>query len=101
MGIAVYAANPKNLTLGIAAGVALGAEPLPVGQSVLVGILYVFVAASTVVLPTIAYFAAPARIRPWLDELRQWLAQHNAALMAVLLAVIGTNMFGKGLSSLG
>lgn len=101
MGFGVYAANPKNLTLGIAAGVALGAEPLPVGQSVLVGTLYVLVAASTVVLPTIASFAAPKTIRPWLDELRQWLAQHNAALMAVLLTVIGTNMFGKGLSSLG
>jgi hypothetical protein len=101
MGFAVYAANPKNLTLGIAAGVALGAEPLSLGPSVIVAIFYVLVASSTVVVPTFAYFAAPERIRPWLDELRQWLAQHNAAMMAVLLAVIGANMFGKGLSSLG
>jgi hypothetical protein len=101
MGFAVYAANPKNLTLGITAGVTLGAESLPLGASLLVGILYVLVAASTVVLPTAAYFAAPDRMRPWLDELRQWLAQHNAALMAALLAVIGANMLGKGLSLLG
>jgi hypothetical protein len=101
MGFAVYVANPKNLTLGIAAGVALGAEPLPVGPSVLVGIVYVAVAASTVVLPSIACLAAPEKIWPWLDELRQWLAQHNAALMAVLLVVIGTSMFGRGLSLLG
>ena len=101
MGFAVYAANPKNLTLGITAGVTLGAEALSPGQSLLVGVLYVLVAASTVVLPTIAYFSAPDRIRPWLDELRQWLAQHNAALMAVLLAAIGANMSGKGLSLLG
>jgi hypothetical protein len=68
---------------------------------VFVGIVYVLIAASTVLLPTVAYFAAPERIRPWLDELREWLAQHNAALMAALLAVIGANMFGKGLSLMG
>ena len=33
-----------------------------------------------------------------LDELRQWLTLHNAAVMSALLLVIGVAIIGKGLA---
>jgi threonine/homoserine/homoserine lactone efflux protein len=100
LGFGVYAANPKNLTVGLSAGVAFGSADLPLGAAVLVGGVYLLIAASTVIVSVAAYFIAQERVRPWLDELRQWLAAHNAALMAVLLLVIGALMLGKGVAAL-
>jgi len=100
LGFGIYAANPKNLTVGAAAGVAFGSRPLPLEETAIVLGVYLFVAASTVVIPVTCYFIAERRVRPWLDELRGWLTLHNAALMAVLLLVIGVLMIGKGIAAL-
>jgi hypothetical protein len=43
---------------------------------------------------------AENRVRPWLNDLQGWLTQHNAAVMAVLLLVIGTVMVGRGSAAL-
>lgn len=97
-GFGIFAVNPKNLTVGVAAGVLLGSMELPVASAVTVIGIYVLIAASTVLVPTVAYFAMQDRIRPWLEEVRDWLTQNNAVVMAVVLLVIGAVMVGKGLS---
>jgi threonine/homoserine/homoserine lactone efflux protein len=99
-GFAIYAANPKNLTVGIAAGVAFASAHLPLEQAAVVCAIYTLLATSTVILPVTAFFVAEKRARPWLDEMRDWLTQHNSAVMAVLLLVIGTMMIGKGVTTL-
>ncbi len=48
----------------------------------------------------VAYAAAPARLQGPLDELRVWLTDHNAVVMAVLLLVMGVAILGKGLGAL-
>lgn len=100
MGFMIYLANPKNLALGAGAGVTLGQKALPVGDATLVGVVYVFIAASTVLLPIVAYAFEKERMRPWLDELRGWLTEHNAAVMAVVLGLMGSVMLGKGIAAL-
>jgi hypothetical protein len=100
LGFGIYAVNPKNLTVGIAAGVAFGSADLPFETDALVCAIYVVIAASTVLVPIAAYFIAEKRVRPWLDIMRGWLTQHNAAVMAVLLLVIGSMMVGKGIAAL-
>lgn len=100
LGFGIYAANPKNLTVGVSAGVAFGSAQLAPGTAALVCLAYVLIAASTVLVPIAAFFAAEDKVRPWLDEMRDWLTQHNAAVMAVLLLIVGAMMFGKGVSSL-
>jgi hypothetical protein len=52
------------------------------------------------VLTILAFIFAEDRVRPWLNELHDWLAQHNAACMAVLLSIIGATMLGKGFAAL-
>ena len=99
-GFGIYAANPKNLTVGISAGVLFHSFGLAQGPALLVGAFYVLLASSTVVLPILALLLAEAKVKPWLDELQYWLAQHNAAVMAVLLSIIGAVMVGKGIAAL-
>lgn len=101
LGFGIYAANPKNLTVGIAAGMTFGSADLSIQGASIVCIVYVLVSASTVLMPTVIYFVAEQSVRPWLNEMRHWLTQHNAAVMAVLLLVIGMLMFGRGIAALG
>lgn len=99
-GFGIYAANPKNLTVGVSAGVLFHSLNVAASSALLVGALYVTIASSTIVLPILVFMFAGERVRPWLNELHDWLAQHNAACMAVLLFVIGAVMVGKGIAAL-
>jgi hypothetical protein len=45
-------------------------------------------------------FAPGARAAHIPDELEQWMAGHEAAIMAVLCVVIGAKMVGDGISGL-
>ena len=40
------------------------------------------------------------RSREPLDDLKDWLGQNNAVIMAVLLIVIGSKLIGDGISGL-
>ncbi|HET8915340.1 MAG TPA: GAP family protein, partial [Propionibacteriaceae bacterium] len=96
LGFLLAAANPKNLLLAIAAGVIVGGAGLPVGQLAVVIIIFVLLAASTVLVPVFGYLIASARLAGPLDKLRQWLVDNNAVIMAVLLLVLGVALIGKG-----
>ena len=96
LGFLVAAANPKNLLLAIAAGVIVGGAGLTVGQLAVVIIIFVLLAASTVLVPVFGYLIASARLAGPLDKLRQWLVDNNAVIMAVLLLVLGVALIGKG-----
>ena len=96
LGFLLAAANPKNLLLAIAAGVIVGRAGLTVGQMTVVIILFVLLAASTVLVPVVGYLIASARLAGPLDKLREWLVDKNAVIMAVLLLVLGVAVIGKG-----
>lgn len=100
LGLVLAAANPKNLTLGLSGGVAIGAGGLPAGETALAIAVFVVVGSSSVALPVVGYLVARERVQGTLDELRQWLTVHNAAVMSVLLLVIGTAILGKGVAGL-
>ena len=100
LGFLLSAINPKNLLMGIAAGVAIGGAGISLGQEVVAIAVFTVIAASTVAVPVIAYLFAADRMRAPLDRLRVWLQDNNAVVMAVLLAVIGVVLIGKGISGL-
>ncbi|MGN6426717.1 MAG: GAP family protein [Leifsonia sp.] len=93
------AINPKNLLLAAGAGVAIGTAGRSVGAATLVIVVFVVIAASSVAIPVIGYLLAADRMRGPLDSLRGWLVHNNAAVMAVLLLVIGVVLIGKGIAS--
>ena len=99
LGFLLSAVNPKNLLMAISAGLIVGGAGLAVGQMAVVIIIFVLLAASTVLVPVVGYLIAAARLAGPLDKLREWLVDNNAVIMAVLLLVIGVSLIGKGLAN--
>ena len=99
LAFALAAVNPKNLIMGAGAGVIIGSAAAGVGESAIAIVLFTILAASSVAIPVVAYLVASERMAAPLESLRGWLVDHNAAVMAVLLLVIGVVMIGKGIAS--
>lgn len=101
LGFALSAINPKNLIMCVAAGVSIGTASLSAGSDVALVAIFSVLAATTVVIPVLAYQIAADRLRDPLDRLKVWLQANNATVMAVLILVIGVVLIGKGISGLG
>ena len=99
LGFLLSAVNPKNLLMGIAAGVIIGTAGLTAGEVTLAIVVFTLIAACTVAIPVIAYLVASKRMAGPLESLRTWLVQNNATVMAGLLLVIGVVVIGKGLAN--
>jgi threonine/homoserine/homoserine lactone efflux protein len=100
LGFALSALNPKNLLMGVGAGVAIGVGDLTVGATIVTIVIFTLIAASTVALPVIAYLTAAKKVAGPLEALRQWLLRNNATVIAVLLLVICVVLIGKGIGNL-
>jgi len=99
IGFLLSAVNPKNLLMAVGAGVDIGGGGLTVGETSLVIVIFVLLASASVAVPVVGYLAASARMTAPLEAMRAWLGQNNAAVMTVLLLVIGFVMIGKGIGS--
>ncbi|MET0716666.1 MAG: GAP family protein [Mycetocola sp.] len=99
LGFALSALNPKNLIMGVSAGVAIGGSDLDTGRTLAAMAIYTAVAASTVAVPVIGYLVARRRMAAPLEALRGWLVHNNATILTVLLLVIGFVIIGKGIAS--
>ncbi len=60
--------------------------------------VYVFIATLGVGIPVATYFVMGERSASVLEELKTWLSAHNAAIMAVILLVIGVKILGDALT---
>jgi threonine/homoserine/homoserine lactone efflux protein len=92
------AVNPKNLLLVVGAAAAIAQTGVSGGKQAIA--LAVFVAIGTIGpgAPVAIYFVMGERSKRLLDELRVWMAQHNAAIMAVICLLIGAKLIGDGVS---
>ncbi|MDF1605056.1 GAP family protein [Nocardioides sp. YIM 152315] len=99
LGFALSAINPKNLLMTASAGVLIGTADLPVGDVAVVIAVFTVVAGASVAVPVTGYLVARERMTAPLQSLRVWLVHNNAAVMAVLLLVVGATMVGKGIGS--
>ncbi len=100
LGLLLSAVNPKNLLMCIAAGSTISVGALSAGQDVWAVVLFTVIAASTIAVPVVAYAVGRKRMAGPLESLRGWLTEHNVAVMATLLLVIGVVLIGKGLGGL-
>ena len=97
LGFLLSAVNPKNLLMCVAAGTTIGEAALGTGEAIGAVAIFTVIAASTVALPVIGFLVAHERLRQPLDNLRTWLQANNAAVMSVLLLVLGVVLLGKGI----
>ena len=100
LGFLLSALNPKNLIMFVGAGVALGAATVSTGSKIVALVVFILLAACTVLIPVIGYLAAKDKIKPWLEELRVWLTANNVTVMSVLFLVLGVSQLGKGIGGL-
>ena len=99
-GAALAVVNPKVLFICAAAGLAIGSEGIGNPEAWLAVAYFVAIAASSVALPILAYAVSGERLDPALSKLKDWMERHNAALVAVILIVIGLLVLYKGVHGL-
>jgi threonine/homoserine/homoserine lactone efflux protein len=100
MGVALSGVNPKNLLLTVGAASAIAQTGIDPGQQAIALAVFVVIGTLGVGAPIVIYFALGERSRTLLEELKAWMATHNAAIMTVLLLVIGAKLLGDGLTGL-
>jgi threonine/homoserine/homoserine lactone efflux protein len=97
-GFALAAVNPKNLILTLAATTAIAATDLGASDQAIAYAVYALIATTGVAAPLAVFFGMPTRAQSILEDTKSWLAQNNAAIMAVIFLVVGAQLVGKGLA---
>lgn len=100
LGFLLAGVNPKNLMLAAAAGAALAALGLSTANAVGSLIVFVVVASLTIAGPVIYFLLGGDDAKARLDEMKNWLALHNNAVMAVLFLVFAAKLIADGLPPL-
>lgn len=100
MGVALSAINPKNLVLTIGATAAIAQTGISTGDKAIALAVFVLIATLGPGIPVAIYFFMGERATRMLDELKNWMGHNNAAIMAVILLVIGAKLLGDGISAL-
>lgn len=100
LSLLLSAANPKVLLLAAAGGLAIGADDFTARGDVVAVVIFTLVASVSVALPVLAYTFLGERVLQPLGVARDWLVRNNAAVMAVVLVVIGVLLVVKGITDL-
>lgn len=98
IGFVYSAFRPKNLLITFAAGVVIGSAALPLVPTVVSGVIFVVIAASTIVGPVIAFFTGAPRVTSSLEELREWLLRNVSTVTATTLLFLGVVVVGMGIA---
>lgn len=100
LGATLAALNPKNLALAVSGAVAIASAQVSTGQEVVCVIVFVVIGSLLVAGPVLAFLVAGERMAGPLGALKAFMEDHNAAIMIVLLGVLGLADLGKGLGGL-
>jgi Sap, sulfolipid-1-addressing protein len=100
LGLLLAGVNPKNLMLAAAAGAGLAALGLSTADAIGSLIVFVVIASLTIGGPVVYYLVGGDSAKGQLDEMKNWLALHNNAVMAVLFLVFGAKLIADGLPPL-
>jgi threonine/homoserine/homoserine lactone efflux protein len=99
LGLLLSAANPKNLALTVAASASIAQSGLEVGERLLADAVFVAIGSITVVGAVLFALVAPRRSVGPLERVRGFMAEHNTAIMFVLLLVLGVKFLGDALGT--
>jgi threonine/homoserine/homoserine lactone efflux protein len=97
-GVLFSALNPKNLLLAVSGAAAIAGVGASTTDEIVAYVVFVLVATIGVGAPVVIYFALGDRAPSLLYRLKNWMAQHNAVIMAALLLVIGFKLIGDAIS---
>jgi hypothetical protein len=92
--------SPKNLALALTTGVAIRASLPHFGSELAAGMVYVFFASLTIVIPVLVYFVVGERARPTLARWKERVTSRAAVTMELLLFAAGIFLAAKGVWNL-
>lgn len=98
LGLALSAANPKNLVLTLAASASIAEAGLDGTDTAIAVATFVVIGSLTVAGAVLFFLVAPGRAGRPLAAIKQFMSDNNAVIMMVLLLVLGAKMLGDGLS---
>jgi hypothetical protein len=90
--------RPKGVLLGVAAGLAIAGARLTGTDAVIVILVYLALATSSVTVPIIATLVSPTRMQPRLVAARDWLDRNGGHITVVVLLLVGVVGLGAGLT---
>jgi hypothetical protein len=99
-GAALAGANPKNLLLAIGAATTIARTGIAGAQQALAYAVFAVLGTIGVAAPVVLYYARGKGSAAALVSLEDWMARHNAAIVAVLCLVIGVKLIGDAISVL-
>ena len=99
-GAVLVVLRPEVLILCAAAGLAVGSSNFSVASRMVAAAVFVIVAASTVAVPILGYLSAGDRLDDALERLKVWMEENHAALLAVILVLIGLMVLYNGIHAL-
>lgn len=100
LGAALSGANPKNLALTLAAAASIAQAGLSTGESAIAVAVFVVLGSLTVAGPVLFYVFASAKAAAPLGTIKEFMSDHNAVIMMVVLLVLGAKLLGAGLAGI-
>jgi hypothetical protein len=100
IGVALSGLNPKNLALTLAAAATIGQAALSGPSTTAAVATFVVVGSLTVVGPVLFYLVAPGRSARPLGTIKSFMSEHNAAIMMIVLLLLGAKLLGSGIATL-
>ncbi|MGH3023777.1 MAG: GAP family protein [Gaiellaceae bacterium] len=100
LGALLSGLNPKNLGLTLGAALVVAQAGLSTGEEIGVLAVFVLLGSATILGPLVLYLVSGAKARETLDGLKTWMGVHNAAIMTVLLLVLGVKLIGDAVAGL-
>ena len=100
LGVLLSGVNPKNLALTLAAAASLAQAGLSAGGDAVGLAVFVVIGSVTVAGPVLAYLFMGERAERALGEIKQFMSDHNAVIMAVVCLVLAAKLIGSGIGGL-
>lgn len=97
LGLALSAANPKNLALTLGAAASIAQAGLTGGQDVIAIAVFVVLGSVTVAGSVLYYLIDTEGAAGPLASVKEFMSAHNAVIMMVVLLVLGAKLIGAGL----
>jgi len=100
LGVLLSGVNPKNLALTLAAAASLAQAGLSAGGDAVGVAVFVAIGSLTVAGPVLAYLLMGERAERVLGEIKQFMSDHNAVIMAVVCLVLAAKLIGNAIGGL-
>jgi hypothetical protein len=88
----------RAAVFGVVLSAAIAQTGVSTGKQAVALAVFVLIGSIGTGAPVVLYFALGDRSKRLLDELKSWMAQHNAAIMLMLCLVIGAKLIGDAIS---